>query len=965
MNVPSPTILIVDDEIKNRKLLEVLLKHKGYQTVSAASGDEALQLIEQKAPDLILLDVMMPILDGYQLARILKAHPLSLNIPIIMVSSHGDRTARLAGLNAGAEEFLTKPIDRDELWLRVRNLLRLKSDADAIRGNSVVLEARVQQRSRELQRFSIAMDATADALMLTDRATMRYIEVNAAACNLLGYTREEMLAIGPFDVVMDDALGTSFDAIIAGNGSSQPLELTWRRKDGSDVCVEVNRQAVKTGDDWTIVSVGRDITERKQTEARLQHLAHFDALTALPNRRLFQASLAKAIEQADALGLQAVLMYLDLDNFKDINDSFGHAIGDELLRGIGHRLLATLNPRDTVGRLGGDEFSVILLTPRNPEIAMMVADKIHAALRVPFDLSGHPVRTSASIGITVYPTDTRDAAVLARYADMAMYEAKRSGRDTSRFYTAAMNQRVGEKVQLVAALRTALDRGEFVLHYQPKISLRTGSWTGVEALLRWQRPGHGLVAPHQFIAALEESGLIVPVGAWVISTACSQLAHWRAIGLDSLPIAVNVSALQIAHTHASGAGLSAAPPDAEPDGDLDTIELLSTVAACIKKHAIAPGMLEVEITETVVMADANHSIAILQRLRAMGVNLSVDDFGTGYSSLSYLRRFPLQGVKIDGSFIRDLITSGEDASIAVAIIEMGHRLKLKVIAECVETPEQMQFLQAHDCDEAQGYLFAKPMPADELEALWRANDGEFTHLITTPADAYEAAVFNGAWPEFNTLVAALLAGSRVDTFAIVDRRLADGHGPVEIARYLIQPALYAIGELWRGRLVTVAQEHLATSLALSVMGKGLWHTPIPAPNGRKVMLACVRDNHHLIGLQMVSDAFVLAGWEAHFLGANVPADALVDHVVQWQPDVLALSAALPEHVRELWSVVEQLRRVLDDTCPPILVGGQGFHSTCAAPDQWDGVFLVTNPEEAVVIGEKVTEPLVHPAARVA
>ncbi|MEO6226668.1 MAG: EAL domain-containing protein [Thermomonas sp.] len=730
MSTIARTILIVDDEMKNRKLLDMLLKHEGYSTLCAASGDEALLMIEQQAPDLILLDVMMPTLDGYEVARILKAHPVSLNIPIIMVSSQGDRTARLAGLNAGAEEFLTKPIDRDELWLRVRNLLRLKSDADLVRDNSVILEQRVQARTVELQRFSVAMDATADALTLTDRRSMRYIDVNAAACTLLGYTREEMLSLGPSNIVVEDNMEARFDAIIAGDGPSQLRELMWRRKDGSEVSVEVNRQAVQTGADWTIVAVARDITDRKQTEAQLQQLAHYDSLTGLPNRRLFQESLSKAIEQADALDMQVALLYLDLDDFKDVNDSLGHSIGDELLREIGVRLLATLYPRDSVGRLGGDEFGIILLTPRDAEIAMIVAERIHATLSVPFELTGNSVRTSVSIGISVYPFDTNSAEVLARNADMAMYEAKRSGRNTSRFYTAVMNERVGEKLQLVTALRNALAHDEFVLHYQPKVCLETGRLMGVEALLRWQRPGHGLVAPVKFIPALEESGLIVPVGAWVIATACWQLADWRHRGLPPLPIAVNVSAVQIAQKRLSSTRTGSGDP---ADGSQERIDLLSAVNASMTKHEVPAGLLEIEITESVVMADAEHSIAILQRLREIGVTLSVDDFGTGYSSLSYLRRFPLESVKIDGSFIGDVTSSAEDASIVVAIIEMAHRMKLHVIAECVETAEQMRFLQAHGCDQAQGYYFAKPLPADELETLLDNPDG-FRHIVVAPVE---------------------------------------------------------------------------------------------------------------------------------------------------------------------------------------------------------------------------------------
>ncbi len=728
MNKPAARILIVDDELANRKLLEVLLTHEGYATASAASGDEALALIGEQPPDLILLDVMMPTLNGYEVARILKAHPLSLHIPIILISALSDRAARLAGLDAGAEDFISKPFHRDELRLRVRNLLRLKSVGDEVRDNSLLLEENVQAHTIDLQRFRTAMDATADVLALVDRDTMRYIEVNAAGCRLCGYSREELLSMSPAQLFDAEAgqMERDFDAIIAGDTRSETRESMLRRKDGSEVCVEVNRQALRTPDGWTIVSVGRDITERKAAEARLQQLANYDPLTHLPNRRLFQESLAKAIEQADVLNLQAVLLFLDVDNFKDINDTLGHAVGDELLRGISERLLATTYGRDSVGRLGGDEFGIILMTPHDPELAVNVAQKIHDSLAVPFKLSGHTVATSVSIGITMYPTDTTDVDALARYADMAMYEAKRSGRNTSRFYTAAMNQRVSEKLELVAALREALARSEFVLHYQPKVSLRTGRWTGVEALLRWERPGHGLVPPYKFIPALEESGLIVPVGEWIVAAACRQLVEWRPIGMGELPIAINVSALQIAPRQVSSAARATA---GGAGGATETIDLPPMIAACLAEHGLPASLLEVEITESVVMADAEHSIKVLQQLREMGVALSVDDFGTGYSSLSYLRRLPLQAVKIDGSFIRDLPEGTEDGSISIAIIELAHRLKLKVIAECVETREQAQFLKDHDCDEAQGYHFAKPMSADALASVWKETGGDFSRLI--------------------------------------------------------------------------------------------------------------------------------------------------------------------------------------------------------------------------------------------
>ncbi|MEO6155407.1 MAG: EAL domain-containing protein, partial [Thermomonas sp.] len=652
----------------------------------------------------------------------------------------------------------------------------------------------------------------------------------------------------------------------------------------------------------------------------------------------------------DALDMQVVLLYLDLDNFKDINDNFGHAVGDELLRGIGERLLLTLYARDSVGRLGGDEFGIILVTPRTMDTAIKVAGKIHEALSVPFELTGHSVSTSVSIGITLYPADSRQADVLARNADMAMYEAKRSGRNTSRFYTAAMNQQAGEKLQLVAALRNALAAGEFVLFYQPKVSLATGRWMGVEALLRWQRPGHGLVMPNAFIPALEDSGLIVPVGSWVVATACSQLADWRRRGMQLLPIAVNASALQMVRhsmgpTRASGAETT--------DSALENIELLTAVGTHTAEHALAAGSLEVELTESVIMADAEHSIEILERLRTMGVSLSVDDFGTGYSSLSYLRKFPLQAVKIDGSFIRDVTTNADDASIVVAIIEMAHRLRLKVIAECVETAEQVQFLQAHECDQAQGYYFAKPMPVAELERLWRECNFEFSDLVAISPDIDEARAFESAWPECAPFVTALLAGADDESNAIVDRKRAEGHGLLEVNQELVRPALYCIGKKWRSGQVSVAQEHVATAVALSVMSRDLARSTAADPCGKKVLLACVNGNHHEVGLQMVADAFTLAGWEVNFLGANVPGDALIEHARHWCPDLLGLSASLPEHVRELSLLVDGLRLALQEKCPPILVGGLGLSVAWLASGHAGATTWISDPQAAVAAGEQL------------
>ena len=507
----------------------------------------------------------------------------------------------------------------------------------------------------------------------------------------------------------------------AFNGEQvRDMEMVIAPRDRPRRVVVCNGRALsnRAGDKLGAVVALHEITERKEAEQRLQQLAHFDALTGLPNRRLFHESLRSAMtEQQEWL---VFLLFLDLDNFKDINDSLGHAIGDELLRQVGERLQACLRLRDTVARLGGDEFGVILLTPNDPQVATVVAEKIQATLAVPFDLEGHTVSTSASIGITAYPADTTDLHNLVRYADLAMYEAKHAGRNAYRFYTESMNLRVHEKLQLESALRQALARGEFALHYQPKVCLRSGRWTGVEALLRWHRPGHGLVAPAEFIPVLEDTGLIVPVGAWVITAACRQLSEWQRRGFGPLPIAVNVSAQQVARRNTL---LPASEPDGRTRIGVDPVELWSATAACMREHGVLAEQLEFELTESAVMGDAEHSVDMLARLKHLGVRVSVDDFGTGYSSLAYLRRFPLDAVKIDGAFIRDVTTNADDAAITLAIIGMAHRLNLQVIAECVETAEQLEFLRENGCDQAQGYYIARPMPVQELESLWRTTGG--------------------------------------------------------------------------------------------------------------------------------------------------------------------------------------------------------------------------------------------------
>jgi diguanylate cyclase (GGDEF)-like protein len=445
----------------------------------------------------------------------------------------------------------------------------------------------------------------------------------------------------------------------------------------------------------------RDATER------LARLAHFDPLTSLPNRALFQERLAHGIAHAGRNGWTLGVMFIDLDRFKSINDTLGHTAGDVLLRQVGMRLTDCVRGEDTVSRLSGDEFAVVLANLGNAQDAGVVASKVLKRLKMPFDAEGAPVVLSASIGVTLFPADGDNADVLMRNADVAMYNAKSRGRDNFQFYTAEMNERAVAKVQLESRLRGALERNEFMLHYQPKVSIESGQICGFEALLRWQPRGEALVAPCDFIPLLEETGLIAPVGEWVVSAACAQIAAWRGSGLKPEPIAINLSARQ-----------------------LRDARFCDAISRMLARYQVEASLIEVEITESSLMDNPVEAERALGLLKAIGVNLAIDDFGTGYSSLGYLKRFPFDTLKIDRAFIRDINTDPDDALITRTIIALSHSLGLTVVAEGVETPGQLKFLAAHRCDQAQGYLFSSPVSADLATALLRR-----VEPLYAPADA--------------------------------------------------------------------------------------------------------------------------------------------------------------------------------------------------------------------------------------
>lgn len=561
-----------------------------------------------------------------------------------------------------------------------------------------VTEARAAEA--ELQLAARVFEHAGEAIMVTD-ADNRIVKVNPAFSLITGFTAEEVLGETParfksgrHDAAFYRAMWQSLAETGAWEG-----EIWDRRRDGVVYPKWLTVSAIRDhqGEVRHYVALFTDISERKRSEERIRHLAEHDALTGLPNRSLLQDRLAQAIARAERSRGRLALLYIDLDRFKLINDSLGHPVGDALLQEVAHRLQSMVRASDTVSRLGGDEFLMLVDELEDVEDAARVAQKILDVLALPCRVAGQELRITPSIGISLYPDDSTDMNVLIKNADIAMYQAKEGGRNAYQFHTGDLNLRASERLELELGLRRALERGELLLHYQPQYDLASGRIIGLEALLRWQHPTLGLVSPARFIPIAEDSGLIVPIGEGVLHEACRQSLAWQAAGLPAVPIAVNLSAVQFRKP-----GLESLLRDI----------LVST--------SLPPHLLELELTESIVMSQAEETVAILGRLHELGVHLSIDDFGTGYSSLSYLKRFPVQKLKVDQSFVRDVVHDANDAAIVRGIVSLAHGLGLRVIAEGVETREQLDFLRGLGCEEAQGYYFSRPLPPAEIEALLRS-----------------------------------------------------------------------------------------------------------------------------------------------------------------------------------------------------------------------------------------------------
>jgi diguanylate cyclase (GGDEF)-like protein len=580
--------------------------------------------------------------------------------------------------------------------------------------------ARVRQRERRAQAtYAAASEASLDAFFVLstvrdeEGAVADFVveETNSRAAQLTGIPRDQMRGRPLSELLPFYRINGMFDELLKVVTQDCPVQTEWQAQTWPATGRWLRREIVPV--EGGAVATVRDITDRKMAEERIRHMAHHDELTGLPNRSLIRDRLEQAVRHAQRKGGHLALAFVDLDGFKLVNDGLGHNAGDELLKVVGRRMQACLRRNDTLGRLGGDEFVILLPdVADNPLAVTPVLEKIRQAVTEPVMIKDQAVQVSCSMGVVTYPRDGHDPATLMMNADAAMYRAKDLGSNNYQFYTREMNASVEEKLMLLEGLRKALDAtlaappgadrvaepptGRFYLLYQPKIDLRTGRLFGVEALIRWRHPEHGLIPPPRFIGLAEESGMIVAIGEWVLRTACRQAQAWRAAGLDTLTVSVNVSARQF-----------------------EEKRLVERIAASLEDSGLPPSSLELEVTESLLMRDLNQAVERMRELKAMGVSLSIDDFGTGYSSLSALKSFPISTLKIDKSFVRDLATSEDDQAIALAVISLGHRLHLRVIAEGVETEEQREFLRKNECDEMQGYLFSPPVSPGRIAEMLR------------------------------------------------------------------------------------------------------------------------------------------------------------------------------------------------------------------------------------------------------
>jgi diguanylate cyclase (GGDEF)-like protein/PAS domain S-box-containing protein len=735
-------VLLVNDDARALFALRTVLNELDATIETAASGIEALARLLKRDFALIILDVKMAGLDGFETARLIRQRPRSKHTPIIFITSHrATDLDRATGYELGAVDYVFMPVAPEVLKSKVRVSLDLvqmtrhhgKQDAADLENQKQALKRELEYLARlnETLRLEIAAhqqgqgggQSGSPEHLIVQHAGDYVALLDADAAWIYAspsYHAKFGEAIRPggayFEIVHADdreLVRSAFFQLITGN---EPTRLQYRvpMPEHGERYLESDASLIRdqSGNAVQVVMVSRDITERKEMEAYILHHSFHDALTGLPNRLLLEDRMKQATAHLGRQHAPAGVLFIDLDRFKDINDTLGHAAGDRLLQEVAERLCRCVREGDTVARLSGDEFVVLLAGLDDVQDAALVAGKIVTAVAEPCQIGGRELRVSPSIGIAIFPDDGEHIDALLRNADTAMYHAKQEGRGRFSFFTTQMNDAANRRLAVGGALQRAIQQDEFVLHYQPKVNANR-ELCGFEALIRWPQAETEWMSPSRFIPIAEDTGGIEAIGKWALQEAARQIQSWRAQGVVCCPVAVNVSAQQFLR-----------------------YGVARDIAAILQETGIPPEMLETELTESAVMSDPAEAIRLLHQIRDLGVAISIDDFGTGYSSLASLKRLPLDKLKIDREFVRDIATDPYDAAIVITIIVLAHSLNLTVIAEGVETAEQMRFLVEHGCDQMQGYYFSKPLPADEALALLKRE--RFNLIPETAGDSHGA-----------------------------------------------------------------------------------------------------------------------------------------------------------------------------------------------------------------------------------
>jgi len=678
------TILIIDDDPGLRKTLADILKVKGYQTLTAQNGSEGIARVRQQVVHLALVDLGLPDLPGLEVLEKIKTDNPATEV--IILTGQASFDAAIEAANRGAYSFLAKPCDIDQLLHLIKRALEKQNTTEALR---------LHQR---------AIESSSNGILITDAALPDdpIVYVNPAFERITGYAAQEVLGHNPRFLNESARDQPELEEIQTALREKREGMVQVRnfRKDGTQFWNEFSIAPVRDERARVTHFIGivNDITERKHYEAQLEYQSNHDGLTGLPNRNLLMDRLRQALFHAQRHESQAAVLFIDLDHFKFINDSLGHHMGDRLLKIIAGRIAECVRSMDTVARQGGDEFVVVLSDLNQSEDAAIVAQNIRNSISRPLMIEEHELEISSSIGISIYPKDGEDGQTLLKNADVAMYRAKEQGRNNFQFFTDELNKKVVARMTMEKHLRRALEREEFLLHYQPQVDLKTGRITGMEALIRWQSPELGFIPPGDFIPLAEETGLIVPIGEWVLETACRQNKAWQIARLPALTMAINLSPRQFQQQN-----------------------LAEMVARTLGETGLDPRYLELEIIESLLMHDVRSASLLIAKLKELGSLLTMDDFGTGYSNLRFLKLFPFDKIKIDQSFVRTITSDPDTAAIARAMITLGHSLKLRVIAEGIETAGQLNFFRSHGCDEMQGYYFSRPVPPDQIEQMLLEN----------------------------------------------------------------------------------------------------------------------------------------------------------------------------------------------------------------------------------------------------